>query len=92
MSNTNIGKAKGLCSKCNKTIYLKQFTVLADICAVCKLIDCICNVPCRRKEHFFETCVKCEEIYQKWLNEPFYKGQSRREFYDLVSSTTCKPC
>ena len=87
-STTNIGKAKGLCAKCEKIVYLKDFTILDRMCAKCQRIDCICNSVSKFKLNIFESCVKCETEYQRWLNEPFLEGKSRREFYELVSKIT----
>ena len=56
------------------------------MCAKCKRIDCICKSICKHKLNIFETCAKCETLYQRWLNEPFFEGKSRREFYELQVS------
>ena len=80
----NIGKAKGICSKCEKTVYLKDFTILAYMCRRCQSIDCKCKFT--RTINIFESCVKCEEEHQEWLNKLVVEGISRKELYEITEA------
>ena len=87
----NIGKAKGICSKCEKTVYLKDFTILAQMCRRLQTDlrqgttpRCPLDCTCKFKTNIFESCVKCEEKHQEWLNRMVVEGISRRELYEIT--------